>query len=259
MQLFALLFACAVAAQQAYNTITFPGQNVVVQAGGGVQTLSWSNASQGNVRIVLYTGSNPLTPRQTLADSIPNTGTYLWNPATWLPLGSDYVISVEDVSGSAPIQYSRYFTVQLCSTCSASPIPTTLSAPSGQVTPTAVPTLASTVTQAQFAAAASTTGAAASQSAAASSAGASASPSAASGAAGSAAAGGVGNQTTMSRASGSNASATVVSGTRVAPSGSAAASGNTTAASSSAARSAGTTVQAGLAVVFGAVAATLLL
>ncbi|BFZ52999.1 hypothetical protein PYCC9005_000022 [Savitreella phatthalungensis] len=146
-----LMMLAVAAAQQSYNQILFPAQNVVIQAGGGVQSITWTNLTQGNVRLVLYSGTNPLTPRQTVADSIANTGTFLWTPETWLPAGSDYVLSVEDLSGTAATQYSPFFTVQLCSTCSAAPLPTTLSAPTASVSPTQVGTLASTRSQAVFA------------------------------------------------------------------------------------------------------------
>lgn len=62
-----------------------------------------------------------------LTSSEANTGTYLWTPETWLPSGNDYTIGVTDLSGIAPVQYSSFFTVELCSTCSSSTRSTTTS------------------------------------------------------------------------------------------------------------------------------------
>lgn len=102
------------------RSVLNPGANSVVQAGGGVQSITWTNPTSGNVSLALYSGTNPVVTVTPLTDSIPNTGTYLWTPETWLPAGNDYTIGVSDLTGNAPTQYSPFFTVQLCSTCSAS-------------------------------------------------------------------------------------------------------------------------------------------
>ncbi|ORY87887.1 hypothetical protein BCR37DRAFT_385148 [Protomyces lactucae-debilis] len=123
----AALLIATVAAQNAFNQILFPANNVVIQAGGGVQSLTWTNLTGGQVSVSLYSGTNPLRQVIPIATGIANTGTFLWTPETWLPAANDYVIGVRDLSGSAPTQYSPYFTVQLCSTCSASTRSTTSS------------------------------------------------------------------------------------------------------------------------------------
>ncbi|CCG81862.1 Uncharacterized serine-rich protein C1E8.05 [Taphrina deformans PYCC 5710] len=120
-----LFFVACVAAQQVVNQILNPGANSVIQAGGGVQSITWTNPSSGNVSLALYSGSNPIVTVAPLTDSIANTGTFLWTPETWLPSGNDYSIGVTDLSGSAATQYSPFFTVQLCSTCSSSTRSTT--------------------------------------------------------------------------------------------------------------------------------------
>lgn len=92
-----------------------------------MQSITWTNLTSGNVSVALFSGSNPVVTVAQLTTSAINTGTYLWMPETWLPSGNDYTIGVTDLSGTAPVQYSPFFTVQLCSTCSSSTRSTTSS------------------------------------------------------------------------------------------------------------------------------------
>lgn len=109
-----------------FNSVISPGQNAVMQAGGGAFTLAWNNLTAGNVSVALYSGSNPVTTVTPIVSSIMNTGAYVWSPETWLPSGDDYTVGVTPLEGG-PTSFSNCFTVQLCSKCSSSTRSTTSS------------------------------------------------------------------------------------------------------------------------------------
>jgi hypothetical protein len=56
---------------------------VVIQAGGGVQSITWTNLTSGQVSVSLFSGTNPLVEVAPLASGIANTGTFLWTPETY--------------------------------------------------------------------------------------------------------------------------------------------------------------------------------
>ncbi|WBW71811.1 SOCG_02005-like, conserved protein [Schizosaccharomyces osmophilus] len=106
------------AAAFAYNDLSAPATNAVIQEGGGAYTVSWSNLTSDTVTLTLLSGSNDkLTPLETIASDVKNTGTYSWDVPTHFPSANNYLLSVSWDGGDS---YSKYFSLQACSTCTIS-------------------------------------------------------------------------------------------------------------------------------------------
>ncbi|EPY54114.1 fungal protein [Schizosaccharomyces cryophilus OY26] len=119
MKLIALV-ASFFAAAFAYNEVTAPATNAVIQEGGGVYTVSWNNLTSDTVTLTLLSGSNDaLQPLETIASNIKNTGTYGWKVPSHYPSADNYLLSI---SWDGDSSYSKYFTFQACSTCTISSI-----------------------------------------------------------------------------------------------------------------------------------------
>ncbi|GAO49749.1 hypothetical protein G7K_3891-t1 [Saitoella complicata NRRL Y-17804] len=116
-----LLTTALAQSQTTDNAFTSPVSGTVIQAGGGVFTITWSpsfasDSASGNVSLALLKGdANNLLLLTTLADSTENDGAYLWDPTTALVPGTDYALRIMDVEGD--VNYSHYFAIELCSTC----------------------------------------------------------------------------------------------------------------------------------------------
>ncbi|EPX74522.1 uncharacterized protein SOCG_02005 [Schizosaccharomyces octosporus yFS286] len=122
------------AAAFAYNELSAPATNAVIQEGGGAYTVSWSNLTSDTVTLTLLSGGNDkLVPLETIASNIKNTGTYGWDIPTHFPSADNYLLSVSWDGGES---YSKYFTLQACSTCTIS---TTDLSYSGSMSATSIP------------------------------------------------------------------------------------------------------------------------
>ncbi|GAB7357495.1 hypothetical protein MBLNU459_g0029t1 [Dothideomycetes sp. NU459] len=91
------------------NPIYEPGLNSVVPAGKPF-TITWNATTDGNVALVLLKGpSTNAVPIRTIAESIDNSGSYVWTPATDLSPGTTgYGIELI-VEATGQYQYSTQF------------------------------------------------------------------------------------------------------------------------------------------------------
>ncbi|OLL25878.1 putative serine-rich protein [Neolecta irregularis DAH-3] len=127
-------------------TILAPAENAVIQAGGGVYTITWQTdpgTSYSRVSIILKKDDDTVL---TIAESVQNTGSYLWNPDTNLPASKDYEIEIGGGSSSAMVDFegSPLFEIQPCSTCSAASTSLT-PVSSGAIPATSAPSIATSV------------------------------------------------------------------------------------------------------------------
>ncbi|PGH10180.1 hypothetical protein AJ80_07539 [Polytolypa hystricis UAMH7299] len=94
------------------NPIAAPGLNELVPA-GKPYTISWEPTTLGQVSILLLRGpSDNVVPIATIADSVENTGSFVWTPSTELEADvSHYGIQII-VEGTGQYQYSTQFGVE---------------------------------------------------------------------------------------------------------------------------------------------------
>jgi len=88
------------------NPIIHPGLGELIPA-GQTYTITWTPTTPGDVSLLLLRGpSTNVVPILTIADTIPNTGSYAWNvPDTLAPDTSYYGIQLI-VEGTGQYQYS---------------------------------------------------------------------------------------------------------------------------------------------------------
>ncbi|KAF7166275.1 hypothetical protein CNMCM5623_000032 [Aspergillus felis] len=91
------------------NPILKPGLNEQVPA-GKPYTIEWQPTTTGPISLVLLRGpSNNVLPIATLADSIPNSGSFSWTPSTSLEPDTTHYGLMLVVEGTGQYQYSTQF------------------------------------------------------------------------------------------------------------------------------------------------------
>lgn len=96
-----------------------PGGNTVIQAGGGVTTITWQvDPTEPTISLLLINAQETIV----LLNQQPNTGSYLWSVPTNLPSGT-YTFEIgagapDSLTGTSE---SASFVIQACETCSAVP------------------------------------------------------------------------------------------------------------------------------------------
>ncbi|PKX97273.1 GPI anchored serine-threonine rich family protein [Aspergillus novofumigatus IBT 16806] len=91
------------------NAILKPGLNELVPA-GKPYTVEWDPTTTGPVSLVLLRGpSTNVVPIETLADSIPNSGSFSWTPSTSLEPDTTHYGLMLVVEGTGQYQYSTQF------------------------------------------------------------------------------------------------------------------------------------------------------
>ncbi|GFF51648.1 uncharacterized serine-rich protein C1E8.05 [Aspergillus udagawae] len=91
------------------NAIVKPGLNEQVPA-GKPYTIEWDPTTTGPISLVLLRGpSNNVVPIATLADNIPNSGSFSWTPSTSLEPDTTHYGLMLVVEGTGQYQYSTQF------------------------------------------------------------------------------------------------------------------------------------------------------
>ncbi|GFF42347.1 uncharacterized serine-rich protein C1E8.05 [Aspergillus lentulus] len=91
------------------NAILKPGLNELVPV-GKPYTIEWDPTTTGPVSLVLLRGpSTNVVPIETLADSIPNSGSFSWTPSTSLEPDTTHYGLMLVVEGTGQYQYSTQF------------------------------------------------------------------------------------------------------------------------------------------------------
>ncbi|KAJ5550862.1 hypothetical protein N7535_001199 [Penicillium sp. DV-2018c] len=91
------------------NAIVSPGLNEIVPE-GKTYTIKWEPTTQGPVSLVLLRGpSTNVKPLKTLAESIPNSGSFKWTPGTDLEADTTHYGLLLVVEGTGQYQYSTQF------------------------------------------------------------------------------------------------------------------------------------------------------
>ncbi|RLL96279.1 hypothetical protein CFD26_105765 [Aspergillus turcosus] len=91
------------------NAILKPGLNEQVPA-GKPYTIEWDPTTTGPVSLILLRGpSTNVKPIETLADSIPNSGSFSWTPSTTLEPDTTHYGLMLVVEGTGQYQYSTQF------------------------------------------------------------------------------------------------------------------------------------------------------
>ncbi|RHZ63627.1 GPI anchored serine-threonine rich family protein [Aspergillus thermomutatus] len=91
------------------NAIVKPGLNELVPA-GKPYTIEWDPTTKGPVSLVLLRGpSTNVVPIETLADSIPNSGSFSWTPSTSLEPDTTHYGIMLVVESTGQYQYSTQF------------------------------------------------------------------------------------------------------------------------------------------------------
>ncbi|KKZ61033.1 lysophospholipase [[Emmonsia] crescens] len=94
------------------NPITLPGLNHIVPA-GKPYTIRWDKTTDGEVSLILLRGpSTNVKPIATIADSIPNTGSFVWTPSTSLEDDVTHYGLMIVVEGTGQYQYSTQFGIK---------------------------------------------------------------------------------------------------------------------------------------------------
>ncbi|GIJ84539.1 hypothetical protein Asppvi_003386 [Aspergillus pseudoviridinutans] len=124
------------------NAILKPGLNEQVPV-GNPYTITWDPTTQGPVSLVLLRGpSTNVVPLSTIAEAIPNTGSYSWTPSTELENDVTHYGLLLVVEGTGQYQWSTQFGIsnpdKAVESSSASVAPTTPAA-SRIETPTPAP------------------------------------------------------------------------------------------------------------------------
>ncbi|KAJ6043881.1 hypothetical protein N7499_006391 [Penicillium canescens] len=91
------------------NAIVSPGLNEIVPE-GKAYTIKWQPTTTGPISLVLLRGpSNNVQPLKTLAESIPNSGSFSWTPGTDLEVDTTHYGLLLVVEGTGQYQYSTQF------------------------------------------------------------------------------------------------------------------------------------------------------
>ncbi|KAJ5130329.1 uncharacterized protein N7515_006368 [Penicillium bovifimosum] len=91
------------------NAIVSPGLNEIVPE-GKTYTIKWEPTTQGPVSLILLRGpSTNVKPLKTLAESIPNSGSFKWTPGTDLEADTTHYGLLLVVEGTGQYQYSTQF------------------------------------------------------------------------------------------------------------------------------------------------------
>ncbi|KAF7125530.1 hypothetical protein CNMCM5793_001769 [Aspergillus hiratsukae] len=91
------------------NAILKPGLNEQVPV-GKPYTIEWDPTTTGPVSLILLRGpSTNVVPIETLADSIPNSGSFSWTPSTSLEPDTTHYGLMLVVQGTGQYQYSTQF------------------------------------------------------------------------------------------------------------------------------------------------------
>jgi hypothetical protein len=94
------------------NPIGLPGLNQQVPAGEPF-TITWDPTTAGTVSLILLRGpSTNVVPIATLADAIPNSGSFVWTPATTLEGDVTHYGLLLVVEGTGQYQYSTQFGIE---------------------------------------------------------------------------------------------------------------------------------------------------
>ncbi|GIK02249.1 hypothetical protein Aspvir_006298 [Aspergillus viridinutans] len=115
------------------NAILKPGLNEQVPV-GKPYTITWDPTTQGPVSLVLLRGpSTNVVPLSTIAEAIPNTGSYSWTPSTELENDVTHYGLLLVVEGTGQYQWSTQFGIsnpdKAVDSSSASVTPTSSAAP----------------------------------------------------------------------------------------------------------------------------------
>ncbi|KAH2851108.1 hypothetical protein KXV85_004845 [Aspergillus fumigatus] len=122
------------------NAILKPGLNELVPA-GKPYTITWDPTTTGPVSLVLLRGpSTNVVPIETLADSIPNSGSFSWTPSTSLEPDTTHYGLLLVVEGTGQYQYSTQFGI-------SNPGYTGSTSQSSSTSPTATETKSSSATE----------------------------------------------------------------------------------------------------------------
>ncbi|KAJ5748793.1 uncharacterized protein N7511_010489 [Penicillium nucicola] len=101
-----IVSAFAVAA----SALTTPDYTQSPSGNAIAYTIKWDPTTTGPVSLVLLRGpSTNVQPIQTLADSIPNSGSFTWTPSTDLEVDTTHYGLLLTVEGTGQYQYSTQF------------------------------------------------------------------------------------------------------------------------------------------------------
>jgi hypothetical protein len=103
----AAIFFALFAFASATNVITSVTSNTNLTPGQPF-TITWTPDSSSSVSLILRKGeASNLNTVGSIANNIPNTGSYTWYPDSALPGGTDYALEIVGSDGSP--NYSHYF------------------------------------------------------------------------------------------------------------------------------------------------------
>ncbi|KAK5165631.1 hypothetical protein LTR04_001180 [Oleoguttula sp. CCFEE 6159] len=110
------------------NPISRPGLNEIVPV-GTPYTVTWNPTTPGTVTLVLLRGpSTNIVPLYTIAEQIPNTGAFVWTPATTLEADTTHYGIQLIVDATGQYQYTTQFGISNPSVPSSSSSSSTASA-----------------------------------------------------------------------------------------------------------------------------------
>ncbi|TKA79108.1 hypothetical protein B0A49_01831 [Cryomyces minteri] len=110
------------------NPISRPGLNEIVPV-GTPYTVTWNPTTPGTVTLVLLRGpSTNIVPLYTIAEQIPNTGAFVWTPATTLEADTTHYGIQLIVDATGQYQYTTQFGISNPSGSSSSSSSSTASA-----------------------------------------------------------------------------------------------------------------------------------
>jgi hypothetical protein len=127
------------------NAIVSPGLNEIVPE-GKAYTIKWDPTTTGPVSLVLLRGpSTNVKAIKTLADSIPNSGSFSWTPGTDLEVDTTHYGLLLVVEGTGQYQYSTQFGLGAAAGGSSIVVSTTAPAATGAATTTVETTESTTI------------------------------------------------------------------------------------------------------------------
>jgi hypothetical protein len=122
------------------NAIVSPGLNEIVPE-GKAYTIKWEPTTKGPVSLVLLRGpSTNVQPLKTLAESIPNSGSFKWTPGSDLEADTTHYGLLLVVEGTGQYQYSTQFGISAPAGSGAHTVETTETTTICPETETAGPT-----------------------------------------------------------------------------------------------------------------------
>lgn len=126
------------------NAIYTPSLNQQVEAGQPF-TITWDPTTQGPVSLVLLRGpSTNVVPIDTLAEQIPNSGSFTWTPSTQLEDDVTHYGLLLVVEGTGQYQYSTQFGVSNPNYGSSSSSSSSSSSTTAEAAPTTAPAAVTT-------------------------------------------------------------------------------------------------------------------